>query len=171
MPEFPDEKENREKDFILARNPFLRVFIDPVLEVDKDEWLQRMSDLYETKVGEMIEAVGAMEVEKRIKALEKKATLDGSFPPDTDEIQKDNLVKTLTLIGYEVGREGEVMSFFGEIYDRLIQFRMLEYSGFSADFAYLALYRGVKWRENSVSASDKNRLKIFDDFLKGVDFK
>lgn len=161
MPEFPDEEENRQKDYIVAKSPVLRVLLDPIAETDRDVWTEMVESACDSIRASVESSVDEEVVEEDFGLLREEFPGDDIFPENTEEEQEKNLFETLAFIGFEIGDEGEAFAVFGDIYERLALFGLVQPTKDAAGFVYKAIGCGVNWA--LISADDA--LGPFADFV------
>lgn len=163
--EFPDESANREKDYIVAKSSMLRVFFDSGIKSEPEIWLDRVSDEAQDLRVKIEPEVGKSRIENGLAHLTSEYFGGSVFPENSDKEQAANLTEAIAIVGYQIGDEGETMSIYGDLYDVLCVYGLLQYNTESAAFTYKALATGVLWARKT----DLRHLQPYTEFVKGLD--
>ena len=161
MQELPNEEQNRQKDYIVAKSPMLRFFFDPLIESDKEEWLGVVAKYYLSQENKVTEAKGKEALDMGFDIATGKKP--DAFPPGATPDQQRKLFNVLALVGYEIGDGEETMTMLDDIYVRLATYGLVTYGKESAQFVFYALSVG-----NSLNTSPKKEEdvpKVFTDFF------
>lgn len=149
MPEFPDETENREKDMIIARCPYLRAFMDDYAEKDFDMWQKMVEKELVVKRDEIILEVGVKKADKDLNVYYRVSEEYRIFNPDYDKKTKGGLVLSLLYIGYEIGKAENVALFTDDVTTQLLLLGALNKNNVTdpRDYIKEIMKCGVLWKK------------------------
>jgi hypothetical protein len=165
LEKFPGEEENREKDFIIARSPLLRMFIDKYSQTDSEMWVKMITKTFLEKRNEIIDLVGTKIVEKDVNVHLKVAKEYNVFTTD-DVNTKVALILCFCWMGYEIGEKTKVDLFRDDIIETLYIFDVINETEETEIYVNEVIQTGVTWRaEIENDAPDE-----FKDFFSKIDF-
>lgn len=149
--EFPDENENRQRDFYISECPFLRVFVDNVAGLTADKWIGDLKSK-SLKVGtlkEMLEIVGTEKIERGINAAMEESKSFSLFKKNYPQEDQRFMFMGIVAMGYELADMKGVYLFYGDIYEKLVLSDVLRntYEGSMLTLDLLQL--GTTWRQDA----------------------
>ncbi len=129
LDKFPGEEENREKDLIIARCPFLRVFAYGFSGDDYPFWFEKVQSMMVAARDNAIVFVGDEKVEKDLRTFFNVSENQKIFDSSLQKGTKAGLVLSLLLIGREIGNETDANFFIDELTDQLFNMNVLNDNG------------------------------------------
>lgn len=106
-----DEKENRQKDFLIAKCPTLRIFLDTESSINKKNWLQKIKDHPQPMLDKSVDI---------IKIGAEDAIAERIFFSDINVDDAVTGLKAIASIGYELGTPENANLFYGDIYETMV---------------------------------------------------
>lgn len=147
--EFPDEDENRQKDYYIARCKVLRTFVDPMVTGDAKPWVTHLETASSKDLGEIKEIIGSERIENYLKPYLQESDRLHLFGKDLGAGDVKFLLESMICMGYEIGDLKGVYLFYGDIYEKMVFSETIR-NTYEGSLITLDLLRlGENWRNEA----------------------